>query len=47
LRNDPDEIANLWSDPAAADKKSELLAVLREWRIRSQYHTRDWSAEWR
>jgi len=47
LVNDPEEVNNLWDDPAAADKKHELLAVLREWRIRSQYHTRDWGKEWR
>lgn len=38
---------NLWDDPAAAEKKQELLVVLREWPIRSQYDTRDWPAEWR
>ncbi len=47
LVNDPTEVRNLWDDPAAADKKQELLAVLREWRIRSGYHTRDWAAAWR
>jgi arylsulfatase A-like enzyme len=47
LAGDPDETQNLWDDPAAAEKKQEMLAVLREWRIRSQYDTRDWSAEWR
>ncbi len=43
LADDPGEVHNLWNDPAAADNKSELLDVLREWRIRSQYHTRDWA----
>ena len=47
LAGDPNEVQNLWDDPAAAEKKQELLAVLREWRIRSQYDTRDWLAEWR
>jgi hypothetical protein len=47
LRGDPNEVQNLWSDPAAADMKQELLAVLREWRIRSQYRTADWVKEWR
>jgi arylsulfatase A-like enzyme len=47
LRRDPDELFNLWTEPAAAEMKQELLAVLREWRIRSQYHTADWSKEWR
>lgn len=47
LKHDPDEVKNLWEDPEHQAKKAELLAVLREWRIRSQYHTRDWPAEWR
>lgn len=47
LRNDPDEVRNLWNDASHAEKKNELLAVLREWRIRSQYETSDWCAEWR
>ena len=47
LVNDPDEVCNLWDDPSHIEKKRELLAVLREWRIRSQYSTADWPAEWR
>ena len=47
LMHDPDEVNNRWLDPAAAEMKDELLAVLREWRIRSQLHTADWSADWR
>lgn len=47
LGADPDEVNNLWDAPQHVEKKRELLAVLREWRIRSQYHTRDWPAEWR
>jgi arylsulfatase len=47
LQNDPDEIKNLWNDDAFIEKKSEMLAVLREWRIRSQYETADWCADWR
>jgi arylsulfatase A-like enzyme len=43
LVNDPQEKNNLWDDPAAAEKKQELLDLLREWRIRSAYHTRDWA----
>ncbi|MEZ4719739.1 MAG: sulfatase-like hydrolase/transferase [Caldilineaceae bacterium] len=45
LINDPGEMHNLWDDPAYADKRRELLDVLREWRIRSQYHTRAWAAD--
>ena len=47
LSKDPDEVVNLWSDPAHAPVRQELLAVLREWRIRSQYGTADWCQEWR
>jgi arylsulfatase A-like enzyme len=43
LVNDPQEIRNLWDDPAYAERKRTLLDMLREWRIRSQYHTRDWA----
>ena len=47
LANDPGEIHNLWDDPECAGKKRELLDVLREWHIRSQYHTRRWAENWR
>jgi arylsulfatase len=47
LRTDRGETRNLWDDPAAAAHKERLLAVLREWHIRSQYETRDWAAPWR
>ncbi|QDU94575.1 sulfatase family protein [Lignipirellula cremea] len=47
LDEDPDEVKNLWDDPAHAGPKQELLAELREWRIRSGVDTAAWSAEWR
>jgi hypothetical protein len=47
LVNDPDELNNLWANPAYAEVKRELLDVLREWRIRSQLHTRNWGRDWR
>lgn len=47
LRSDPDEVQNLWADPNHADKKRKLLDVLLHWRIESDVHTADWSAEWR
>jgi arylsulfatase A-like enzyme len=47
LVNDPEEVHNLWDDPAFAEKRRELLDVLREWRIRSQHHTREWGKDWR
>jgi arylsulfatase A-like enzyme len=47
LQTDPGEVHNLWDSPAHQEKKRALLDVLREWRIRSRYQTRDWSADWR
>ncbi len=47
LASDPGEVHNLWDDPSAAHAKRELLDTLREWRIRSQYHTRDWAQNYR
>lgn len=47
LRNDPDEVENLWQSPAADGEKQRLLAELREWRIRSGLHTKDWCQSWR
>jgi arylsulfatase A-like enzyme len=47
LTADPDEVHNLWNDEQSRGVKQELLAVLREWRIRSGIDTADWSREWR
>jgi arylsulfatase A-like enzyme len=47
LARDPDEVLNLWDDPAAAPHKRRLLDALLEWRIESQYRTRDLAQEWR
>ena len=47
LETDPIEVVNRWDDPAAADAKGALLDELREWRIRSGWHTSCWPAEWR
>ncbi len=47
LHEDPGEVHNLWDDPAAEAIKLRLLDTLRDWRIRSQYHTANWSAAWR
>ena len=44
LKNDPDENNNLWNQSAASGKQAELLATLREWRIRDTYENADlWS----
>ena len=47
LKNDPAEARNLWDDPGATEEKRRLLDALREWRIRSAVHTKDWSSEYR
>ena len=47
LIDDPHEVKNLWDDSSAVEKKQELLAALREWRIRTQYESSDWCVEWR
>ena len=47
LINDPDEKMNLWDNPEYAEQQKMLLALLREWQIRSAYQTRSWSASWR
>ena len=47
LSADPAERENRWDDPDAAGKKRELLAQLREWRVRSGYESADWAAEFR
>lgn len=44
---DPDELVNLWDLPAAQQHKQRLLDELREWRIRSGVHTKDWCLEHR
>jgi arylsulfatase A-like enzyme len=43
LNDDPEEVEDRWEDSEAAEKKDELLGVLRDWRIRSGYRTRDWT----
>lgn len=47
LEADPGEVRNLWDKPEMQATKGELLAVLRDWLIESNYKTRDWMAEWR
>jgi hypothetical protein len=44
---DPDEVDNLWDAPAASHHKQRLLDELREWRIRSGVHTKDWCRDHR
>lgn len=47
LINDPLEKSNLWDDVRYTEKKQALLAILREWRIRSAYRTKTWTSNWR
>lgn len=47
LRTDPDECHNLWNHPIAAEAQARLLGELREWRIRSGLHTKNWCESWR
>jgi arylsulfatase len=47
LEADPGEITNRWADPAMQATKDELLDVLRDWLIESNYRTRDWMAAYR
>jgi arylsulfatase A-like enzyme len=47
LQNDPNEINNLWDNPAYAAIKQELLHQLLNWRIRSSCRTRQWANEYR
>ena len=41
LQTDPQEVNNLWGSADSNAVKQELLAELREWRIRSALHTAD------
>jgi arylsulfatase len=41
FENDPGEVRNLWDDPACRETREQLLAVLRDWLIESNYTTRD------
>ncbi|RYE61557.1 MAG: DUF4976 domain-containing protein, partial [Oxalobacteraceae bacterium] len=41
LENDPKEVRNLWSDSDYQDRKRELLDVMRDWLIESNFKTRD------
>ena len=46
LEEDPDEVRNLWGDPASQDTKRELLNALLTWRIRSQVDHAGWEFEY-
>ena len=46
LTSDPNEVRNLWDDPACAAERRELLEALLTWRIRSQYDHAGWEFEY-
>lgn len=47
LEADPKEVTNLWDSPDHSAIRQSLLDTLRDWLIESNYHTRDWMADWR
>ncbi len=47
LASDPDELRNLWADPACAAQKRELLDALLQWRTRSPCDHAGWEFEYR
>jgi arylsulfatase A-like enzyme len=47
LTADPLEVNNLWDAPEHAEKKKELLSILREWRISDSYENSDLWEEYR
>ena len=46
LSRDPDEVHNLWNDPASQERKRELLEALLTWRVRSQSDNAGWELEY-
>ena len=47
LAKDPDELENLWHDPEHGAIRSELIQVMTEWLVRSNYEASSWGAAWR
>ena len=47
LRNDPDELANLWHDPDHESVRHHLIGVMTEWLIRSNSQAAGWGADHR
>ena len=43
MESDPQEIRNLWDDPAHRGTKQELIAEILKWRIRSALKTQGWT----
>jgi len=40
-------VRNLWDDVGAAAVRREMMDLLLEWRVASQYHTREWMRDYR
>jgi arylsulfatase len=47
LASDPDELRNLWNDPAAQKEKRRLVDRLMGWHMRGSVRTAPWKAPWR
>ena len=47
LKNDPDEMNDLWNDPNHQVQKDQLLRRMLEWHIESQLKTANWAERWR
>jgi len=47
LKSDPQEERNLWNDPAAADRKRELLDAIRDWHLSTATKSAGYRASWR
>lgn len=47
LQEDPLEERNLWDEPVHRHTRGELVLALHDWRMRSAYHTRDWTDSFR
>ena len=46
LRNDPDEVDNLWNSPPHQERKQELINVLLSWREQSSRESTGWRTAW-
>lgn len=42
LEKDPNELEDLWGNPATKEQKNQMLAVLREWLVQSNVRTQRW-----
>lgn len=47
LKNDPQELKNLWNDAGALARRKEMMERLFEWRLKSSIQASDWAAEYR